>query len=295
MSNVDHGCPVPKGILLVIGGSENKGEAPEHGSREETKEENGGGSSHRTEVLETFVKLIGKKDPLVEVVTTAGGEPEESFEDYKKVFGELGIEKVRHIHHYSRKEVLEDSLEERVREADAFFFSGGDQLRLTSYYGGSAFLTLLKDRYINTGIVIGGTSAGAMALSTPMIYAGNKDVEEVTGEIKVTTGLQFLNDVCVDTHFVHRGRFVRMAQVIVANPTCVGIGVEEDTAIIVRNGREAEVVGSGTIIAIEGFRIGDSNVQEFTEKKIISIRDLRVHILSHGDKYRIPQFNPPHL
>lgn len=295
MATRNYGCPVPKGILLVIGGSENKGEDPESGSREEAKEESRDCDIPRTEVLETFVKLIGKKDPLVEVITTAGGEPEESFEDYKKIFGELGIQRVRHIHHYSRKEVLDDSLEERLREADAFFFSGGDQLKLTACYGGAAFLTILKERYINDNIVIAGTSAGAMALSTPMIYAGDKDVEEVTGEIKVTTGLQFLNDVCVDTHFVHRGRFVRMAQVIVTNPTCVGIGIEEDTAIIVRNGREAEVVGSGTIIAIEGFRISDSNVQDFAKKEIISIRDLRVHILSHGDKYIIPQCNPPHL
>lgn len=295
MTIINHGCPVPKGILLVIGGSENKGEEPESGSREEAKAESRECDIPRTEVLETFAKLIGKKDPLVEVITTAGGEPEESFEDYKKVLGELGIQRVRHIHHYSRKEVLDDALEERVREADAFFFSGGDQLKLTSAYGGSTFLSILKERYIKDEIVIAGTSAGAMALSTPMIYAGSKDVEEVTSEIKVTTGLQFLNDVCVDTHFVHRGRFVRMAQVIVTNPTCVGVGIEEDTAIIVRNGREAEVVGTGTVIAIEGFNIGDSNVQDFTKKQIISVRDLRVHILSRGDEYVIPQCNPPHL
>lgn len=295
MAIINHGCPVPKGILLVIGGSENKGEVPESGSREEAKAESRDGNIPRTEVLETFVKLIGKKDPLVEVITTAGGEPEESFEDYKKVFGELGIQRVRHMQHYSRKQVLEDALEERVREADAFFFTGGDQLKLTAFYGGTTLLTLLKERYISDNIVIAGTSAGAMALSTPMIYAGDKDVEEVTSEIRVTTGLQFLNDVCVDTHFVHRGRFIRMAQVIVTNPTCVGIGLEEDTAIIVRNGREAEVVGSGTIIVIEGFRIGDSNVQDFTKKQIISVRDLRVHILSRGDEYVIPQCNPPHL
>lgn len=295
MAIINHGCPVPKGILLVIGGSENKGKAPESGSREEAKEESRECEIPRTDVLETFVKLIGKENPLVEVITTAGGEPGESFEDYKKVFSELGMERVRHIHHYSRKEVLDDSLEERVREADAFFFSGGDQLKLTSSYGGTTFLSLLKERYIEDEVVIGGTSAGAMALSTPMIYAGSKDVEEITSEIKVTTGLQFLNDVCVDTHFVHRGRFVRMAQVIVTNPTCVGIGLEEDTAIIVRNGRETEVVGSGTIIVMEGFLIGDSNVKDFAKKKIISIRDLRVHILSRGDKYVIPQCNPPHL
>jgi cyanophycinase len=287
--------PVPNGILLVIGGSENKGDTPEKGSREEKKKEILEMDFSDTEVLETFIKLIGKEKPLIEVITTAGGYPEESFADYQKIFHRLGVEHVGHIHHYSRKELLEDSMEERVAKADAFFFSGGDQLKLTSTYGGTTFLSLLKQRYINDTIVIGGTSAGAMAMSTPMIYSGHKDVEEVTGEIRITTGLQFLNDVCVDTHFVHRGRFVRMAQVIVTNPACVGLGIEEDTAVIVRKGREAEVIGSGTVIVMDGFHIGESNVHDFASKQLLSMRDLRVHILSRGDEYTIPLCNPPHL
>ena len=130
-----------------------------------------------------------------------------------------------------------------MKMADAIFFAGGDQLLLTSLYGGSPFLTLLKERYIHHKFVIAGTSAGAMALSTPMIYAGNKDVQEVSGEIKVTTGLEFLKDVSVDTHFVQRSRFVRLAQVIATNPGCLGMGIEEDTAVVVRRGVEAEVAG----------------------------------------------------
>lgn len=133
--------------------------------------------------------------------------------------------------------------------------------------------------------MIGGTSAGAMALSTPMIYAGNDEVQQIGGEIKVTTGLQFLKDVCINTHFINRGRFVRIAQVIVTHPSCIGIG--EDTAIVVRNGQEAEVVGSGLVIVIEGFGISQANVEEFLEKNN-QHRDLTVHILSCGDLYTIP-------
>src|SRR5213075_3228172 len=106
---------------------------------------------------------------------------------------------------------------------------------------------------IQKKIVIGGTSAGAMALSTPMIYSGSNEVQELTGEIKVTTGLEFLKDVSIDTHFVHRGRFVRMAQVIATNPTSIGVGIDEDTAWIVRNGIETEVIGSGIITILEGY------------------------------------------
>jgi cyanophycinase len=280
-------CPLPNGVLLIIGGKESKEDGePEN---KETPE-----NFIAQEILKKFIELIGKQNPVVEVITTASSQGDEAFNDYQKVFSELGVSKIGHIHHKSRAEVLADNLEERVAAADGLFFSGGDQLLLASLYGGTTFLKTVKDRYINDRIVIAGTSAGAMAMSTPMIYAGSKEVEELAGEIKVTTGLEFLKDVCVDTHFVHRGRFIRLAQVIATNPTCIGIGIEEDTAIVVRNGVEAEVIGSGTIIVIEGYHISETNVADFGSKKPITIRDLRVHILSTGDSYEIEVLNPPH-
>ena len=162
-------------------------------------------------------------------------------------------------------------------------------------YGGTGFLSDLKQRYINENIVVAGSSAGAMSMSTPMIYAGSKEVEQLGGEIKVTTGLEFLKDVCIDTHFVHRGRFIRMAQVLATNPTSIGIGIDEDTAMVVRNGTDTEVLGSGIITIIEGFNIDYTNIDQAGKKQPVSIRDLRVHLLARGDKYKIPQMNPPHL
>ena len=281
-------CPVPKGVLLIIGGAENKGE-------QGADEKQTPSDFERLEVLRTFIKLSGKKNPVVEVCTTASGEGKASFEDYRKVFDELKVSHVHHLHHNSRKEVLEDkTLMERTKNADAFFFSGGDQLKYTSLYGGSPFMTLLKERYIRESIIVAGTSAGAMALSTPMIYAGNEEVQELAGKIKVTTGMEFLKDVCIDTHFVHRGRFVRMAQVVATNPTCIGLGVEEDTAVLVRNGLDAEVLGTGTVIVMEGFDIDEVNIEDFTSDKPVTIRNLKMHILSSGSTFRIPQLNPPH-
>jgi cyanophycinase len=280
-------CPVPNGVLLIIGGKENKGEdspqdrkAPKH--------------FQKLEILKKFVEATGKKAPIIEVVTSATSEPEESFEDYRKVFEELKVATVGHIHHNCRADVLADAMMERVEKANGVFFAGGDQLKYTSRYGGTPFLTRLKERYIYDKLVVGGTSAGAMALSTPMIYAGNESVQELGGEIKVTTGLEFLKDVCVDTHFSNRARFVRMAQVIVTNPTCIGIGIGEDTAILVRDGLVAEVLGSGLVFVIDGFHIGEANVDDFLKKKLVSIRDLKVHLLSEGNIYNIPQNNPPH-
>ncbi len=285
-TNENH-CPVPTGTLIVIGGKENKGEDQPENKKKPS-------DFIKLEVLDAFKDSLHKKDPLVELVTTASSESSETLKEYLRVFEKIGITKVGHIHHNTRKEVLDDHLTDRIKAADGFFFSGGDQLKLTGIYGGTRFLTELKNQYVHHQLVIAGTSAGAMALSTPMIYAGNKEVEELGGGIKITTGLEFLKDVCIDTHFVHRGRFVRMAQVIITNPTCIGLGIEEDTAIIVRNGLDVEVIGTGLVIVIEGFDIEKTNISDFENDKPVTARNLKVHLLSDHDTYKIQQVNPPH-
>jgi cyanophycinase len=296
-NKVTNTCPEPAGILLIIGGKEDKGdelnkkqEEEKNAKKDEDAEETG-----RSQILKTFIHLTRKENPSIEVITTASNEGDEMFKTYQEVFKELKITNLGHIHHAAREEVMKDKkLVERVNKADAFFFTGGDQLLLTSLYGGSDFLTQLKERYITQPIVVAGTSAGAMAMSTPMIYAGSKDKQQLTGSIKITTGLEFLKDVCIDTHFVDRGRFIRMAQVIATNPTSIGIGIGEDTAIVVRKGTESEIIGSGVVIVIDGFHVSDSNITEFNTGERVSIQNMRVHIYSKGDIYHIPQINPPH-
>jgi cyanophycinase len=280
-------APVPLGTLVIIGGKENKGENGPDGKKTPS-------DFIKLEVLKAFKDATHKRSPLVEVITTASKDPARTFNDYKSVFEKIGITNVGHIHHSTRKQVLDDPCLERIKKADAVFFSGGDQILLTGIYGGTEFLTLLKQQYINRSIVIGGTSAGAMALSTPMIYAGNDEVQELGGEIKVTMGLEFLKDACIDTHFVHRGRFIRMAQVIITNPTSIGIGIEEDSGIIVENGRKMRVTGTGLVVIIEGFDIEESDLKAFEEDKPMSARNLKVHLLSDGDTYEVTQINPPH-
>ena len=289
MSNLDNSCPVPQGTLLIIGGAESKGKDPEH--HEAPK------GYHPLDILKCFTELLRTKEAAIEVITSAAQEGSESFQKYKRVFKKLGHDNVKHIHHYNRKEVMEDDedLKERIKNADGFFFAGGDQLLLSSLYGGTPFLTMLKEKYIKQKIVVAGTSAGAMALSTPMIYASSTETEQITSEIKITTGLEFLKDVCIDTHFVHRGRFIRLAQVIATNPTSIGIGIDEDTALIIRNGIDAEVQGSGVVIIMEGFDISYTNVNGKPQEPPISIRDIKLHILAPFDKYTIRQMNPPHF
>ncbi|WP_162618721.1 cyanophycinase [Pedobacter yulinensis] len=283
----ENSCPTPNGTLLIVGGHEDKTGIPE------TKVQKA--NYHPLEVLRTFIELTGKKQPAIELITTASSAGEETFADYEAAFRELALPVPGHIHHDKRTDVRDPDLSARLKNADGVFFTGGDQLKLTSLYGGTELLYILKQRYIGDGLVLAGTSAGAMAMSTPMIFAGNKESQQLTGEVKVTTGLEFLKDVCIDTHFVDRGRFVRMAQVIATNPTCIGLGIEEDTAVTIKNGNELEVIGSGTVIIIDGFQISDSNILEYGTGKTISIQDLNVKLLAKGDRYRIPRMNPPHL
>jgi len=265
-------CPTPNGTLVIVGGGE-----------------------ERAAVLAEFVKLIRPENPVIEVVTSAGSEDVTgTFSEYKAILEHLLPCTVNQIHHDSREEIIEQEIEDRVNAAHAVFFAGGDQLKLTSIYGGTGFLFLLKHRYIYENLVVGGTSAGAMVLSTPMIFAGTGADEMIAGEVKITTGFEFLKDVCIDTHFVHRGRVVRLAQVIATNLSTIGIGIEENTMIIVKNGTEAKVCGPGVILVIDGKESFGNNVTDFGKKKSISIRNLKLSILCDGDEFDIHQMNPPH-
>jgi len=278
---------VPKGTLLIIGGHENKDGIADKKVQSV--------SDRPLEILKEFIKVIPKKDCSIEVVTTASSEADETFEEYRKIFASLCSGSIGHIHHDSRQQMLAEDLSDRINTADGIFFAGGDQLKLTSIYGGSSFLLALKKRYIYQPIVIAGTSAGAMAMSTPMIFSGSKDKQQLTGEVKIAIGMEFLKDICIDTHFVDRGRFVRMAQVIATNPTCIGIGIEEDTALVVREGNKMEVIGSGVVIITEGFGITNSNILEYGTGERISIENLNVKLLASGCNYTIPRHSPPHI
>ncbi|QPH40483.1 cyanophycinase [Pedobacter endophyticus] len=272
---------IPNGKLILIGGAENKSPVKKR-------------SDTNKKVLAAFVELCGKS-PSIEVITTASNEDvDETYRVYKACFEELGAKNVGHIHHDNRPPAEAD-LNERITKANGVFFSGGDQLKLTAVYGGTELLSLMKERYVYKGLVVGGTSAGAMAMSTPMIFDGSGTDEIVAAGVKVTTGFEFLRDVCVDTHFVHRGRFVRMAQVIATNPSSSGIGIEEDTAIVITAGIKARVIGSGVVIILDGATSHGTNITSFDDDKKITIRDLKVSILSMGEEFTIPCRNLPHL
>ncbi|MCW3115142.1 MAG: hypothetical protein JWR18_3538 [Segetibacter sp.] len=269
-----------KGILIVIAGKEiNRGKSVKN-------DVDRIGCSK--EALKTFIDLIEKKDPVIEIITSSSNAGNDLFEDYKKAFLELEVTNLRHIHHTSSEECDNEDSVSSVQSADAFFFADGDQLLLTSIYSESAFLRDLKARYIKEKIVIGATGGSAMALSGIVISGESNQVQELPREINVAKGLAFLENVCLDTLFVNPGILIRLAQVIAKNPDYLALKISEHAAIIVRNGHKVEVVGTGTLIVLDGQEISEAKVDE--PGKPVTIRDLKVHILSPGQTFILPRF-----
>jgi cyanophycinase len=278
-------CPSPRGKLLSIGGHEEKSLKPDSESNDERAPDS---------ILRRFVEELRGKGPVI-VVPIASTVPEESAQDYVDVFTSLGVKRVEVFNATTREEVQTEEALALLDEASGLMFTGGDQLRLTALLGGTTWLQRLQERYTHDDIIIAGTSAGAAAMSTPMIYQGRDNQGMLKDEIHVTTGLRLMHDVAIDTHFVARGRIIRMAQIIATNPGCIGLGLEEDTAVLVTEGREIEVLGSGVVTVVDGHASVGTNIHLIEPGETFTIRDLRVHILGCGQRYTLPISGDLHL
>jgi cyanophycinase len=282
-------CPAPKGKLLAIGGKENKGSAPEKGSNQEDN-----GNFHNMEILERFCKEMKGSNPKIGIIPTASSEAEEISKDYLDAFHKIGMSDLHVLRIESRADAQNPEFCKIIEEVDGIMFTGGDQLKLTSILGGTRFMQLLKERYTHDHILIAGTSAGAAALSTPMIYTGQSDGGFRKGDVYITTGLEFMRDVAIDTHFISRGRISRMAQAIATNPQCIGIGLEEDTAILFTEGKNMEVLGSGLIVIVDGMNMSYTNVHAIEPGVPVSMRGLQIHMLGKGEFYTLPTQDQQH-
>jgi len=189
------------------------------------------------------------------------------------------------MHVKTEEQLLDQENISRIKNARGVMFTGGNQLTLSTLYNNTEFLDILQQRYLNEDFLIAGTSAGAMAMSKIMIYQGSSSEALLKGEVKITTGLSFLDDVIVDSHFVKRGRFGRLAQAVAANTACIGLGLGEDTGVIITEGDHMEAIGSGLIIVFDGSKIKHNNITELQEGAPISIENLIVHVLAKGNCY----------
>jgi cyanophycinase len=235
------------------------------------------------------VEEAGGTAARIEVITTASMIPYEVGENYMDAFGKIGCTNIGVMHIRTRQDAMDKEFIDRIRECDAVMFSGGNQLRLSATDGGTEFLSILKKRYKEENFLIAGTSAGAMAMSNTMIYEGNAARAHLKGEVKITTGLGFLNSVIVDSHFEKRGRFGRLAQAVAANPGCIGIGLGEDTGMLITEGNKMEAIGSGLVIIIDGHEILHSNIADIPDGNPISLENLKVHFCEKGNGYLIKE------
>ncbi len=219
-----------------------------------------------------------------EIMTTASLIPEKVGEEYIKAFAQLDVHDVGVLNIGSREEANRTEYAERIKLADVIIFTGGDQLRLSSIFGGTEIHRILLDKYQNTEIVIAGTSAGAAASSKNMIYQGSSKDALLKGEVKITGGLGFIDDVIVDTHFVQRGRIGRLLYAAASNPGILGIGLGEDTGLYIYE-HKMEAIGSGMVILVDGRFMADTNLTDVEMGQPVSIKNMILHVMCDGDTY----------
>jgi cyanophycinase len=285
----------PKGKLIIIGGSIHKGSLSENQAM--------------VPDLKFFEKGILKRITIesahsnlsrIEIITTASSMARETGESYISAFKQLDVLNTEVLDIKTREEANSLVFIERLKNADAVLFTGGDQLRLSTIFGGTAFHHLLLEKYTNENFIIAGTSAGAAASSNNMIYQGSSNGALLKGEVKITGGLGFINNVIIDTHFVQRGRIGRLLYACASNPVNLGIGLGEDTGLLITDGNRMEAIGSGLILLVDGSHMRDTNISSVPMGSPVSIENLVVHVMASGDYFdlrskKLTIIHPPSL
>ena len=262
----------PKGKILIIGGHEDRVD-----NDVEIKNSNEGFLTN--EILKLL--LVSKED-RIEVITAASSEPESMVDSYRKTFDDIGYKNYGFLHDVDHSTPIDRYLK-RISAAKTIFFTGGDQSRICNHLQNSEINSLLKEKYRNEeGFMIAGTSAGAMCLPEIVICEAENGEAILAGDIKLNPGLGLLKNLIVDTHFVHRGRFGRLTHAVLLHPDVFGIGLGEDTALIIENGRKALCKGSGMAIMISAANVGQTNINVAEKGCPVYADNLRVNILTEN-------------
>ena len=259
------------GNLIIIGGAEDK--------------------EGKKEILKIVCNSINKEKDILLVATIATEYPKEVAQKYKRVFSELGVKNIKVLDISNRNEAFKEENSKLIKEASLIFFTGGDQLRITSLIGGTPVYDCLKES-CEKGVFIVGTSAGASVMSDTMIVQGKDDESPRKCTLKMSPGLGLISNVIIDQHFAQRGRIGRLLAGIAQNPEVLGIGIDENTAIIVEKSGIVEVIGEGAVYFIDGSTITYTNVSELYRDEILSMHNVRLHILTDGNKFNLIKKSP---
>ncbi|GAC1374033.1 MAG: cyanophycinase [Hymenobacter sp.] len=271
----------PLGKLIAVGGNEDKGTYPNPKTRRKYYL-----NFFELGILKRIVLESGKLDPRIEVITTASLIPAEVGPIYTASFAMLNCLNVGIMDIRTPEDARQPQYLERLGSADVVMFSGGNQSRLHEMFGGTDFLDRLTYRYYaEPNFVIAGTSAGAMAMSQHMIRGGSVPDALLKGAVKVGAGLGLLPAAIVDSHFVKRGRFGRLIEAVALHPKLIGIGLGEDTGVLITEGNWVETVGSNLVIILDGHSIQHNNAAAARKGTVLSIENLTMHVLAKGNVY----------
>lgn len=259
----------PEGTLIIIGGHEDK-------------------EGKRVILREVARKLRGNRKLII--ATVASHEPEGYFDAYQRAFADFGVTDLTELYVENRAETLDEDKLHCLDNADGIFFSGGDQLRIISQIGNTPIERRVWEIYERGGL-IAGTSAGASVMSDIMLVRGSNAESHRIGDLHMAPGLALIRGVIIDQHFAERGRIGRLLGAVAQNPGVLGIGIDEDTAIIVQ-GSTFEVIGSGAVYIVDGTGVTYSNIAEERPDRALSMYDVRMHVLSSGDRFNLESRRP---
>ncbi|GAB3239947.1 cyanophycinase [Hymenobacter seoulensis] len=242
----------------------------------------GGGDDDN--LLALLCDMLPSPGTPVEILTVASPrDSQATAAAYEKALRELGCTAAHHLPISEHHPADAPATLRRLRRAGLVFFSGGDQELITEVLRGTEFLRVLHERYYTEpSFIVAGTSAGAAALTEYMLVDGYGWRALRKGGIRTESGLGLLPRLLIDQHFIERGRFGRLAHALLAHPMCLGIGLAEETGIIVRGGQEAEVFGDGVVMVVDGHHLRGSNLGKVGKGEPVSGQDLRVHLLVAG-------------
>lgn len=264
------------GHLLVIGGAEDK--------------------YNERRILRKFLQLAGDEAATILILPVASDFPEFAADVYVQAFRKLGVAAPRVLRATSRQDIIEADVDQLLDGVTGIFISGGDQMRLTSIMGGTLLAQRIEQLVKETDIVLAGTSAGAAGMSTSMIVRGEAISHPQKNSVRLSPGLGFLKNIIIDQHFTERGRISRLITAVSYNPYNIGIGIDENTAVILGKNGSLEVFGAGTVTIVDGSQITYNEIAEVQENDPFSVCGVQIHILRDGliyDYFARQPIQPP--
>lgn len=266
-----------KGTLIPIGGNEDKGVEESEKYHLEFIDDG---------ILSRVVRESGGVRAKIVIIPTASSIPEEVGANYLQAFGKLGCENLEVLDIRERSQSEDASAIEAIKNADCVMFSGGNQSNITRKIGGTSLHKIMMERYENEAFVIAGTSAGAMCMSEEMIRGGSSQESFIKGAVNIGEGMEFIPELIIDSHFIRRGRFGRLAEAVAKFPDLIGVGLAEDTGLIIKN-NTFEVIGSGMVILFNARKAKHNNHHLLEKGTPMSLTNLKTHILANGDRFNI--------